>query len=138
VEAQDKKWSKEKELIEIQKQEKKEKEEKEKRRKLEEEKKESEWRELFEEWYRNFEKEKQQQYQDSNWIKFQKYEDRLRKSEEGKTDQGVTSMVKPLLHVQVGLEWLNWRKGVVADGLIDEDEEVRDWRCEEGGNAYVL
>ena len=30
-------------------------------------------------------------------------------------------MIKPLLHVQIGLEWLNWRKGVVADGLIDED-----------------
>ena len=59
VEAQDKKWLKEKELIEIQKQEKKEEEERERRRKLEEEKKESEQRELFDEWYKNFEKEKQ-------------------------------------------------------------------------------
>ena len=60
-------------------------------------------------------------YQDSDWLEFWKYEDQLRKSEKGKTDQGVTGTVKPLLHVQIGLEWLNQRKGVVADGLIDED-----------------
>ena len=66
IETQDKKWSKEKELIKIQNQEKKEEEEKEKRRKLEEEKKKNEWKELFDEWYKNFEKEKQQMYWDSD------------------------------------------------------------------------
>ena len=75
---------------------------KKKRRKLEEEKKESEQRELFEEWYKNFEKEKQQMYWDSNWIEFWKYEDRLKRSEKRKSDQRVTSMVKPLPHIQIG------------------------------------
>jgi len=112
---------KEKELIEIQKQEKREEGERERRRKLEEEKKKNKQRELFEEWYKNFEKEKQWQYWDSNWLEFQKYEDCLKRKEKGKSNQGVSSMMKPFPCVQISLEWLNRKKGVIVDGLVDGD-----------------
>ena len=54
-------------------------------------------------------------------MEFRKYEDKLRRGQKLKIDQGVTGIVKPLQHMQISLEWLNWRKGVIADELIDRD-----------------